>query len=87
MCKYFSENEIEIMFWPPNSPDLNPIENVWSLLKKQVDKIVVNDKKRLIDTILEQSKKMKIKNINKIINSMDNRINELFNNSFDNINY
>jgi len=24
--------------WPPNSPDLNPIENAWSLLKKELKK-------------------------------------------------
>ena len=24
--------------WPSNSPDLNPIENVWGLMKKQVEK-------------------------------------------------
>ncbi len=22
------------MLWPPNAPDLNPIENIWSILKQ-----------------------------------------------------
>ena len=26
-------NEVESIPWPANSPDLNPIENVWSMMK------------------------------------------------------
>ena len=34
---WFSENGLEILEnWPPNSPDINIIENVWSLPKKRV---------------------------------------------------
>lgn len=27
---------IEVMEWPPHSPDLNPIENLWALLKAKI---------------------------------------------------
>ena len=34
---WFSENGLEIPEnWPPNSPNINIIENVWRLLKKRV---------------------------------------------------
>ena len=34
---WFSENGLEILKnWPPNSPDISIIENVWSLPKKRV---------------------------------------------------
>ena len=27
-----------VMVWPPSSPDLNMIENYWSLLKQEINK-------------------------------------------------
>lgn len=27
---------IEVMVWPPHSADLNPIENLWSLMKQTI---------------------------------------------------
>ncbi|KAJ5636577.1 Transposable element tc3 transposase [Penicillium longicatenatum] len=33
------EMNIEFMEWPPHSPDLNPIENLWALLKAAIYKL------------------------------------------------
>ncbi|KAK3557036.1 hypothetical protein QTP70_024249 [Hemibagrus guttatus] len=36
--QWFDEhnNEFEVLTWPPNSPNLNPIEHLWDVLNKQV---------------------------------------------------
>ena len=34
--QWLQENGIVLVIWPPYSPDLNPIENLWKLLKEKI---------------------------------------------------
>lgn len=34
--EWAQENGVELVDWPPYSPDLNPIENLWKLLKERI---------------------------------------------------
>ena len=33
---YFRRENINVLNWPPQSPDLSPIENAWASLKMRI---------------------------------------------------
>ena len=45
------------MQWPPNSPDINPVEKVWIILKDFVEKRNPQTKEELIAIIQESQQK------------------------------
>jgi transposase len=36
VAKLLKDNKVKALEWPPQSPDLNPIDNMWAELKKRV---------------------------------------------------
>ena len=34
--EFYYENNIKIIDWPPYSPDLNPIDNIWAIMKRKI---------------------------------------------------
>ena len=33
---YFTKSKVAVLDWPGNSPDFNPIENLWSYIKNKM---------------------------------------------------
>lgn len=50
---WFQENKVAVMDWPSQSPDLNPIEHLWGVLKKKIGQYKSKNKNDLWDKIQE----------------------------------
>ena len=60
--------------WPSNSPNSNPIENVWRLMKKQVEKKRPKSIEDLEEIIKEVWNGLSLDYLKTLIKSMPNRI-------------
>ena len=67
-------NNIVLVEWPGNSPDLNPIENLWAIMKQKLLSMDNRTREKLIDNIkkvwTENSQEM----LEKLARSMPKRI-------------
>ena len=50
--QWFRTHNVSVLKWPGNSPDLNPIENLWARLKRLVGKKHPSNKQELISAII-----------------------------------
>jgi hypothetical protein len=63
--------------WPPNSPDLNPLENVWGILQSEMDKTQITTREKywkFLKTKWDEFPKSTLKDI---IESMPRRLKEV----------
>lgn len=66
-------NGVIKMVWPANSPDLNPIENVWRLLKYRVGKRFPKTEAEVRQYIEEEWAKLSLEDFQKYISNMRER--------------
>ena len=73
--------------WPAYSPDLNPIENVYGLIKSQLIKKEINKKPELIIEIKNAYNEIEDEAISNMIESFQNRLAECIKNEGEKVPY
>jgi len=74
--KWFEDNNIDVMAWPAQSPDLNPIEHLWVDLKKALKKYPTPPKgvHELWERVVEEWDKFSPEACQNLIESMPRRV-------------
>ena len=74
--QFFRTNKMKVLEWPGNSPDINPIENLWGIMKTRLQTMDCSTKTKMIEAIIEfwyRDEKIK-KNCETLIESMPKRV-------------
>lgn len=74
---FFENNSINLLKWPAQSPDLNPIENLWSFMKHELKKNNIKSKKDLANKVKQIWENIPNEYIKSLYKSIPKRIEEV----------
>lgn len=80
---WFHDNSINVLDWPSSSPDLNPIENLWALMKRRLRNEPQRTLQGLKDKIQAIWTSITPEECQYLINSMNKRLNAVIKNKGD----
>jgi hypothetical protein len=70
---YFEAYDYNVLEWRNQSPDLNPIQNLWSILDQKLMHRRPNTEEQLFDLIKTQWNNLSVDILNTLVESMPNR--------------
>jgi hypothetical protein len=71
---YLEDHNISCMVWPAQSPDLNPLENLWSILDNKCSDRACKNANSLFEVLLKAWKLLDRELLEKLVDSMPERI-------------
>lgn len=72
--QFLEDNNVKVLDWPGNSPDCNPIENIWNHLKRTLSGRMPTKSQAIWDVINREWHKLSTTFLKKLIHSMPRRI-------------
>jgi hypothetical protein len=85
--KFLDETFPEVLDWPSNSPDLNPIENLWSIVKHNVEKRIPSNISELNQYLVEEWEKIPNSMLSNLVSSMNHCCQMIIDGNGERINY
>ena len=73
VTKWFADSDINVMNWPSQCPHLNPIENLWTALKKTDSSCKLKNMKELEQVAKGEWRQIPIVNYKKRLNEVSNK--------------
>ena len=77
---FLKKSKVKLMKWPSMSPDLNPIEHLWGILKRKVEERQVS-KIRQLREVVEEWKNIPATTCAALVNSMSRRVQAVLDNN------
>ena len=71
--RYLASKDVNVMEWPSQSPDLNPIENLWSKLESNLKMRDCNTEDNLMEILQEGWDQLDPNYLKKLVESMPRR--------------
>ena len=88
VCKQFHvDNNTNRIDWPAQSPDLNPIENLWAILDQRCKDRNPKNKTELFACLYNEWNTLPISLLTNLVDSMPNRVQQVINNKGFSIDY
>ena len=75
--EWFTTNNVKVLEWPPQSPDLNPIENLWRQLKLKISGQNPKNRNELWMMLQEAWYSIPVEVCRKLVDSMPSRCTEV----------
>lgn len=78
--KFLSDKKVSVLPWPSMSPDLNPIEHLWGVLKRKVEEKKPRNKNQLKQIVEDEWKSILPATCANLVNSMPRRLDAVISN-------
>lgn len=74
---FFQQNNIEVLEWPPQSPDLNPIEHLWTILDDKIPMESRTNTQTFWEKMQAEWREIPLQTLKNLTSSMSKRLREV----------